>query len=86
MQNLYITLNVVDAAYHPQDTNTGRKIISCLNTVEVSVVKEIKSLVLNPCVISALLALHKIPMWRDLFMNAEIYAESLNLSTLTFHS
>jgi len=62
MQNLYITLNVVDAAYHLQDTNTGRKIISCLNTVEVSAVKEIKPLVKNPCVASPLLALHEIPM------------------------
>ena len=75
MQNLYITLNVVDAAYHPQDTHTGRKIVSCLNTVEVSTVKEIKPLLSNPRVVSALLALHNIPMWHDLFMNEECFKQ-----------
>jgi hypothetical protein len=68
MQNLQITLKVVDAAYNPQDEHTDHKIIACMNTVEVVTIKEIKPLVANPCVVSALLELHNISMWCDLFM------------------
>lgn len=78
MQNLYIILNIVDAAYNPQDKHTGQKIIACLNTVEVATVKKIKPLLSNPHVVSALLALHNISMWHNLFMFEECFKQLHN--------
>ena len=72
-QNLKATLQVANAAYNPQDGNTARKIICCLNTLEVGPRNAIKPFMSNPRLVSALSNLHDVPIWCLEFLKDSIF-------------